>query len=336
MAWRRESEEGFNLCNEENFLASIRQTFNTSNDGRHYNDVEFSVSDGSKLGANKFLLASQSEYFHAMFYGSLKHEGTVALDWCSKKSLEKILGFLSVGNVDFTDLDLAELVELMDATRLMGLERLGDFANSTVWKLLWPASTPCLELTAGAADFCKEVLKALDVALEKQFECVILALVDYIVVSINEFIKLLKPEEIGVLSRNGMIALLDFDAPRKEIDLLLFFVEWRKSHRDTDINISQFVKLERLNAKELKIARKSDLFPVNDITNNFERIVMEHESSIKRKDLSIAEKDKILAKKEKILLSYKKSAMDKDELLQKKEKIIKMYRSSAAAAAIRK
>ena len=109
---------------EAKFLANIQKTFNTSSDGRHYNDVEFSVSDGSKLGANKFLLASQSEYFHAMFYGGLRHEDTVALEWCSKKSLEKILCLLSVGKVDLKDLDLIELVELMDATRLMGLKEL--------------------------------------------------------------------------------------------------------------------------------------------------------------------------------------------------------------------
>merc|ERR1719187_2472759 len=68
----------------------------------------------------------------------MKHEDTVALEWCSKKSLEKILGFLSIGKVDITDLDLTELVELMEATQLLLVENLFKFVESTVNDLLFP------------------------------------------------------------------------------------------------------------------------------------------------------------------------------------------------------
>merc|ERR1719436_2098632 len=170
---------------------------------------------------------------------------------------------------------------------------------------------------------CKEVLKALDIALMKQFEKVPSQLVQYIDVNINDFIKWLVPEEIGVLSSKGMVALLEFvDGSAKEIDLLSFFVEWKKSHWDTDIDISKYVELGKLNADELKIARKSKLFPVDDITDNFERIVAEQDLSITEKDAKIAEKEKLISEKEKILLNLEKSSMAKDKLLQVREKTI--------------
>ena len=61
------------FSNERHVLSSIQKAYDPVN-GR-YNDVEFILADGSNLEANKFLLASQSKYFDAMFYGSLKHEG---------------------------------------------------------------------------------------------------------------------------------------------------------------------------------------------------------------------------------------------------------------------
>ena len=109
------------LRNEENYLTNFKRTYDSSDSGR-YNDVEFSLSDGSKLKANKFVLASQSEYFDTMFYGSLKHNDSVPFKWCSKTSMEKVLDFLSFGVVDIGDMKIMELLELLEAARLMCLE----------------------------------------------------------------------------------------------------------------------------------------------------------------------------------------------------------------------
>ena len=108
------------FSNVSHVLSSIQKAYDPVN-GR-YNDVEFTLADGSKLGANKFLLASQSKYFDAMFYGSLKHEGrSVDLKWCSNTTMRKILDFLSCGEVDIGDLEMKELFELLEASRLMCL-----------------------------------------------------------------------------------------------------------------------------------------------------------------------------------------------------------------------
>ena len=117
--------------NEKTHYSNIQSAFDSSDAGR-YNDVEFSLSDGSELKANKFILATQSEYFAKMFYGSLKHEKTIPLKWCTKTTMEKILAFLSVGKVDIGDLEIMELLELMEAARLMCLENLFKFVEAYV------------------------------------------------------------------------------------------------------------------------------------------------------------------------------------------------------------
>ena len=97
---KRAAKEKIEYDNEKNHHIKIQSAYDSSDSGR-YNDVEFTLSDGTKLMANKFILATQSEYFDTMFYGSLKHEGTVSLQWCSKTTMEKVLAFLSVGKVDW-------------------------------------------------------------------------------------------------------------------------------------------------------------------------------------------------------------------------------------------
>merc|ERR1719466_357804 len=130
-AIKRAAKEKYVFNNEKTHHTNIQSAFDSSDSGR-FNDVEFSLSDGSELKANKFILATQSEYFATMFYGSLKHEKTVPMKWCTKTTMEKILAFLSVGKVDIGDLDVMELLELMEAARLMFLEKLFNFVEEYV------------------------------------------------------------------------------------------------------------------------------------------------------------------------------------------------------------
>jgi len=302
------------LCDEGNHHTNIINTYDTSDSGR-FNDVEFTLSNGSKLRANKFILASQSEYFETMFYGSLKHGEKVPLKWCSKSSMEKVLAFLSVGKVDIGDLEIMELLELLEAARLMCLEVLHKFVESFVKRFINSPSASDGKMPPVQA------LMALDFALVKQFENVTPWLLQFIDINIKDFMKA-KPEEIGVLSANGMIILLGFDGSAKRIDLLTFFVAWKETGQEPGIEIAQYVKLEELNAQELKIARASKLYPVAEITDNLERIVMDHEITIKEAnakvfnlDVMIKEKDALLTNKDQVIVQKEKAFQEEKSKL---------------------
>jgi len=274
--------------NRKGHHSKIERAFDSSDSGR-YNDVEFSLSDGSKLMANKFILATQSEYFDTMFYGSLKHDKTVPLKWCSKTSMEKVLAFLSVGKVEIGDLEIMELLELMEAARLMCLENLSNFVEVYVKHFVDPTSNEKIPLV--------QALMALDFALVKHFESVTTWLLKFIDKNIKDFIQA-RPEEAGVLSTNGMVILLGYEGSAKRIDLLAFFTVWKETNQDSGIEIAKYVKLEELNAQELKIARTSNLYPISEITNNLERIVSGYEKIMNETNAKVANQNLMIRGKD--------------------------------------
>jgi len=270
------------LRNERNYYNNFQRTYDSSDSGR-FNDVEFTLSDGSKLKAIKFVLASQSEYFDTMFYGSLKHNDSVPFMWCSKTSMEKVLDFLSVGVVDIGDLQIMDLLELLEAARLMCLEVLYKFVESYVKRFI--------DSSSSASDGKMpplQALKALDFAHVNQFGKVTTWILQFIDKNVKD-IKNARTEDVGVLSVNGMIILLGYEGSAERIDLLTFFVAWKKMNQDAVIKISQYVKLEKMNAQELKIARASNLYPVEEITDNLERIALQYERTSKEAKTKNAE-----------------------------------------------
>jgi len=305
--------------NEKDCLTNFQNAYDTSDSGR-YNDVEFSLSDGSRLKANKFVLASQSKYFDTMFYGSLKHDGNVPLKWCSKASLMKVFDFLSVGKVDIGDLGIMELLELLEAARLMCLVNLSQFVESYAKHLIESS-------TVGKIPPVQAVM-ALDFAIVKHFENVTNCLLQFIDENMKDYMNV-RPEEVGVLSTNGMIVLLGYEGTAKRIDLLKFFLVWKEGSQDSGIEIAQFIKLQDLNAQELKTARVSDLYPLAEITNNLEKIVLEYETTIeeayaKNKNLKekmddmTTQKNHVITEKEKLLVKREQDLKEKSEIILEK------------------
>ena len=277
------------IDNEENFLDSLRIAYSVED--IRFNDVEFSLAGGARAGANKYLLASQSQYFEAMFYGngSVKDESIVNLEWCSKTSMKKILDFLSTGKVNIGDLEILELLELVEAARQMGLENLSKKLECYV--RTFTSSKRRMQMSS------VNVLKGLDYALQNKFENITSWFLQYIDQNFQDFLTL-KPEEAGNLSSIAMIKLLGFEGEAKRIDLLTFYVTWKKAGNRNDeeanIDISQHIRLCELNAEELKTVRCYEMFPAEDIIDNLERIVAENQVAMKEKDLLIANKGGML------------------------------------------
>ena len=95
-----------------------------------------------------------------------------------------------------------------------------------------------------------------------------------------------------------MVILLGFEGSAKRIDLLTFFLVWKEAGQDSGIEIAKYVKLEELNAQELIIARASNLYPLAEITDNLERIVIEYEITIKEAKAKVVDHDVMIKKKD--------------------------------------
>jgi len=316
---KRAAREKNVFDNEKSHYINIQGAFDSSDSGR-YNDVEFTLSDGSKLRANKFILATQSDYFDTMFYGSLKHGKVVPLKWCSKTTMEKVLAFLSVGKVDIGDLEIMELLELMEAARLMCVENLFNFVEAYVEQFVGSSSGYWIfnEMTMPPV----QALMALDFALVKHLESVTNWLLKFIDRNIKNFMKV-GPEEAGVLSVNGMTILLEYEGTAKRIDLLAFFIVWKEAVEYSGIEISQYVKLEELNAQELKLARTSNLYSLSEITDKLERIVAECGTTINETKVTVRNLKKMIEEKDYEIEDKDSEIKDKDYEIKDKDYEIK-------------
>lgn len=111
--------------------------------------------------------------------------------------------------------------------------------------------------------------------------------------------------------------------------MLKFFLVWKEASQDSGIEIAQFIKLQDLNAQELKTARVSDLYPLAEITNNLEKIVLEYETTIeeayaKNKNLKekmddmTTQKNHVITEKEKLLVKREQDLKEKSEIILEK------------------
>jgi len=86
-------------------------------------DVTFVLSDGVTKQTNKFMLACRSKYFATKLLDLVEDDGRVMLN-CDSKIFQLLLDYIWEGKVDYSDLELQHLLDLLENARMMSLERL--------------------------------------------------------------------------------------------------------------------------------------------------------------------------------------------------------------------
>jgi len=86
-------------------------------------DVTFVLTDGVTKQTNRFMLACRSKYFATKLLGLEEDDGRVVMN-CDSKIFQLLLDYIWEGKVDYSDLELKHLLELLENARMMCLERL--------------------------------------------------------------------------------------------------------------------------------------------------------------------------------------------------------------------
>ena len=87
-------------------------------------DVTFVLSDGVTVQSNRYMLAWRSKYFANKLIGLKEEDGEVVMN-CDSKIFQLLLDYMWEGRVDFSNLELNHLLDLMVYARITCLERLG-------------------------------------------------------------------------------------------------------------------------------------------------------------------------------------------------------------------
>jgi len=86
-------------------------------------DVTFVLSDEVTIQTNRFMLACRSEYFAAKLFALREDEEKVVMN-CDSNVFQLLLDYIWKGRVDFSNLELHHLLDLLQNARMMGLKRL--------------------------------------------------------------------------------------------------------------------------------------------------------------------------------------------------------------------
>jgi len=211
-----------------------------------FTDISFELSDGVNIATNRFMLACRSDYFSAMLFGGLKEGSSGKVDLkCNSKIFRLILDYVWEGKVDYSQLSIRPLLDLMENARMMCLDGLATSIEDYLNDLL-----RCKELHIEDAlimlDFCvgnkfeglmKQVLKCVDLNLES-------------LTSRGEFYE---------VSESSIIAILkNEERTSPEIGMFNVLVSWIGSQA----MLASCIKEEMLGLVDLSIIDRSDLLNV--------------------------------------------------------------------------
>ena len=168
----------------------------------HLQDPEFCdvriVGTDGEIGANKTILGMRSLYFRSMFSANNNfvesQVGSVKLPY-TKAVLEKVIIYLYSGEMEFDDLDLRHLLDLMELLNLLNLA----LEFSTVESF-------AVENIMGAKFTFADCLKSLDYSSKLGLKSVGETLLAYLG---ENFVNIAQMKEVGDLSEPMILKLLD-------------------------------------------------------------------------------------------------------------------------------
>jgi len=308
------------------------------------NDVKILLEDG-KIRANKDVLAARSDYFATMLsnkeYKFIEGEtNTVNMSFCKKVVMEKIIHYLFSGDMNFHNLSLPLLIEMMNVSSMMMLDELLVSIKELVLRLVPDSGVNCA--------FLPELVEGLMLAEQFQLEIIKDAFVKELFLSLEDILHIPEVvqnnEAFTRLPANLIKEILLFEDVDNEFgddvlpttkDTFDAFVFWYSKNKlkcsDQDRReITDSFELDDFTGEELLTdVRKSGLFSVNLIDMKVRDILKLHQKDIKFRDTRIRtlqnsleiEKKKFedqkitITKKDMILASHTRTIKDKDAMI---------------------
>eukprot|EP00092_Neocalanus_flemingeri_P023476 GFUD01025457.1.p1 GENE.GFUD01025457.1~~GFUD01025457.1.p1 ORF type:complete len:432 (-),score=65.91 GFUD01025457.1:167-1462(-) len=210
-----------------------------------YTDVSFELTDGVTIASNRFMLASRSDYFAGMLYGGLKESTSDKVKLkCDSKIFRLILDYVWEAKVDYSQLGLKPLLDLMENARLMCFDR----------------------LAGGIEEHLKVVIQSEEIDIQ---EC--LVLLEFCVGNkfeelgnlVLRFVDLhfgnVCSEDFSQLSESSVFAILKYEERScLEKDVLNALIGWIGSQTTLD----SYTKEKMLSLVDLVMISRGDLFKV--------------------------------------------------------------------------
>ena len=290
------------------------------------NDVMIKLSDG-EIFANKDILMARSEYFSTMFSNNKFIEGetsTVYMTHCSKAVMGKIVKFLSIGAVNFDNLTIVGLLELLHMTKMMLLDKFFMKVEDYVSKHFIARYE--IMPSRRYARFLTDLILALEHASQYNLEDIKSFIIERLWISLKDVgsIDGFKSLPFDLLRDILLYDHIDHDydkdvrpTTKERFDA---FMSWLSENENevTEEQKEEIVEsfdFEDFTVEELMTSvRKSEIYPTNKVDKKVLGLFKEQNELLKEKDKLLKEKDKLLKAKDKLLKAKDNLLMAKDNL----------------------
>lgn len=302
------------------------------------NDVRIILEDG-KIRANKDVLAARSDYFATMFsnkeYKFIEGEtNAVNMSFCKKITMEKIINYLFSEDMNFHNLSLPLLIEMMNVSSMMMLDELLFSIKELVLRLVPDSGVNC--------GFLPELVEGLMLAEKFQLETIKDAIVKELFLSLEDIPNIPEVvqnyEAFRSLPANLIKEILLFEdiddefgddvlpTTKEKFDAFVFWYSKNKlkcSDKDRR-EITDSFELDDFTGEELLTdVRKSKLFSVNLIDMRIRDILIVQQKDIQFREMRIRTLQNSLEIEKKKFEDQKITITMKDLLLASRSRNIK-------------
>ena len=268
------------------------------------NEVRIKLSDG-EIVANTDILVARSDYFATMFSNDKFIEGktrSVDMRHCSKAIMEKIIKFLFSGEVTFSDLSFAQLLEMSHMSNMMLLSKF----NAQLFDYV---SRVIVFNSRGNVKFLPELISGLKLANQYNLS----SLKPWIAMELYFGLKVI-PNDVECsdsfksLAFNLIQEIFLCDTfntlkdPPSSMQKTEAFILWLSKNDVTDKQKNEIV--DSIDFKDFTVenlmtsVRKSGLYPANQIDERVLDLFNDQNQLVQRQHILLKEKDNLLGLKE--------------------------------------
>jgi len=226
-----------------------------------FTDVSIVLSDGVTMQTNRFILSCRSQYFATMLSG---HNEEEVIMNCDSKIFQLLLDYIWEGEVDFSHLELKQMLDLMENAQLLCLERLVVSIQNYLAYLLESGE---LEL--------QDYWTLLDFCANNRFEEILNSVLEFL----DTYLKICVSEESFLqISTDAIFTLLENKKRTiSELDIFNALTLWLENQlspvaASTRLSLLGLVDLAAISPVDLiRVVRRSGYYQDKDICDAMEK-----------------------------------------------------------------
>lgn len=217
-----------------------------------HTDCSFRI-DNTVIHTHKIILATASSVFEAMFYGPLAECKCIVISDINVEAFQKMIMFIYTDEVDMTDTNIEDLVELYYCAEKYLIDEL---------------LVKCCQLIKCTLNY-QNILKALDLAVCMDIEEILKMCLQFFMsccLNCSTFSKVIQKNDVHI-SKECLNYILGCDIKEQNINLVCLIKEWCKTESELlgldstyflkDLNIPDALKIDVENMDSLVISQNT-------------------------------------------------------------------------------